>query len=222
MDAAAAIAREIESLARRDTPSIRAVRRRWSKTLRAAPAVEVLAIATAVEAQAGQGGKWVAYELIRFHSKAFAEVGQDQIAGFANRAASWYAVDALGTILTGALWARGRLSDGLIADWARSDNLWLRRSALVATVGLNAALRGFGDAVRTLAICRALSADHEDMVEKAMSWALRELSKRDRPAVERFMAELEASLASRVRREVRHKLSTGLKTPRKGGKATAD
>jgi hypothetical protein len=48
MDAAAAIAREIEALPRRDTASVRAVRRRWSGTLRSASAAEVLAIAAAV------------------------------------------------------------------------------------------------------------------------------------------------------------------------------
>ncbi|MGZ5242254.1 MAG: DNA alkylation repair protein [Caldimonas sp.] len=31
------------------------------------------------------------------------------------------------------------------------------------------------------------------MVEKALSWALRELAKRDRPAVEAFMAEMDES-----------------------------
>ena len=44
-------------------------------------------------------------------------------------------------------------------------------------------------AARTLAVCRTLAADRDDMVVKAMSWALRVLSDRDRPAVEAFMAE---------------------------------
>jgi len=53
------------------------------------------------------------------------------------------------------------------------------------------------------------------MVVKAMSWALRELSKRDAQAVSGFVAEYEDSLAPRVLREVRNKLSSGLKNPRK-------
>jgi 3-methyladenine DNA glycosylase AlkD len=223
MDAAAAIAREIEGLASRDAALVRGVRKTWSKTLRAAPAAEVLAVAAAFEAQAGQTGKWVAYELVRFHPAAFAAVSEAQIAGFAARAQSWYAVDALGMILTGPLWARGRLPDSLIGGWERSADRWLRRSALVATVGLNSRSSGGpGDVGRTLAVCRSLAADRDDMVEKAMSWSLRELSKRDRPAVEAFMAEMDAILAARVKREVRHKLATGLKTPRAGAKATAD
>jgi 3-methyladenine DNA glycosylase AlkD len=223
VDAAAAIAREIEALPRRDTASVRAVRKRWSATLRSAPAAEVLAIAVAMEAQASQTGKWVAYELVRFHPAAFAAIPEAQVADFAGRAQSWYAVDALGTILTGPLWAKGRLSDRLIEDWSRADDRWLRRSALVATVGLNArASGGSGDAARTLPICRRLAGDRDDMVEKALSWALRFLSQRDRPAVERFMAEMGDRLPARVRREVRNKLSTGLKTPRTGQKVTVD
>ena len=223
MDAAAAIAREIAALPKRDTASVRAVRKRWSKALRTASATEVLAAAGAFEADAGQTGKWVAYELVRFHPGALAAITEAQIADFAGRAQSWYAVDALGTILTGLLWARGRLSDGLIEGWSEASDRWLRRSALVATVGLNAlGSGGPGDAGRTLPMCRRLASDRDDMVEKALSWALRVLSQRDRPAVEGFLAEMGEGLPARARREVRHKLSTGLKTPRKRRALTTD
>ena len=218
MDAAAEIAREIAALPKRDTASVRAVRRRWSAEVKAAPADEVLATAKRFEATAYQTGKWVAYELIRFHPAAFAAVSERDVADFASRTASWYAVDAFGTILSGPLWAKGRISDGLVARRSISDDRWLRRSALVATVGLNArASGGAGDAARTLAICRTLAADRDDMVEKAMSWALRALSQRDRPAVEAFMAEMDGRLAARAVREVRNKLRTGLKTPKVRG-----
>jgi 3-methyladenine DNA glycosylase AlkD len=52
------------------------------------------------------------------------------------------------------------------------------------------------------------------MVEKALSWALRELVVHDPAAVERFMAAHAARLGSRVKREVESKLKTGLKNPR--------
>ncbi len=214
MDAAAAITAEIATLPRRDTAEVRAVRRRWTKSLKAAPAAEVLATARTLEAGAGQTGKWVAYELIRYHPGAFAGIGEAAVADYASRCASWYAVDAFGTILSGPLWAKGKLSDALIAGWSTSENRWLRRSALVATVGLNARSSGGpGDAGRTLAVCRTLAADEDDMVEKALSWALRELSKRDRPAVEVFMAQMDGALPARVKREVGNKLTTGLKNP---------
>jgi 3-methyladenine DNA glycosylase AlkD len=57
--------------------------------------------------------------------------------------------------------------------------------------------------------------DRDDMVIKAMSWALRELAKRDAESVQAFIDEHEDRLAARVLREVRTKLRTGLKNPRR-------
>jgi 3-methyladenine DNA glycosylase AlkD len=53
------------------------------------------------------------------------------------------------------------------------------------------------------------------MVVKALSWALRELSKRDPDSVRKFLKEHDGKLAPRVVRDVTSKLETGLKNPRK-------
>jgi len=55
--------------------------------------------------------------------------------------------------------------------------------------------------------------DQEDMVVKALSWALRELVVHDPDGVQKFLSTHEAVLAARVKREVRNKLETGLKNP---------
>jgi len=52
------------------------------------------------------------------------------------------------------------------------------------------------------------------MVAKAMSWALRELAVHDPDAVREFLNEHGHVLAARVKREVRNKLTTGLKNPK--------
>jgi 3-methyladenine DNA glycosylase AlkD len=52
------------------------------------------------------------------------------------------------------------------------------------------------------------------MVVKAMSWALRELSRRDPDTVRDFLDEHDNILAARVKREVANKLETGLKNPK--------
>jgi 3-methyladenine DNA glycosylase AlkD len=213
---AAAIRVEIAALPRRDTQSMRTLRKTWSAKLKAAAALEVVALAQALERAAPQEGKWVAYELIRHHAGAFAAVGAAEVEDFASRIASWYATDAFGTVLSGPLWAAGRLPDTLFEAWSRSPDRWLRRSALVATVGLNGSLPGRqGDPARTLPLCLALAADRDDMVEKAVSWALRYLSQRDKAAVVGFMTAHGDRFGARVRREVRHKLETGLKSRRR-------
>jgi len=202
---------DIAALPKRDTASLRGVRKRWSRALKAADAADVIAIALALETPADQTGKWIGYELIRFHPGAFAAVTEAHVADFASRIASWYATDAFGTILSGPLWAKGRISDALIDGWSRSDDRWLRRSALVATVGRNAAK---ANTDVTFALCLRLADDRDDMIEKAVSWALRYLSQKDRGTVTAFMAEHGERFRPRVKREVRDKLTTGLKTPK--------
>ena len=92
---------------------------------------------------------------------------------------------------------------------------------MVATVALNSKARGgVGDTARTLGVCRAVLADRDDMVVKALSWTLRELAKRDHRAVEQFLKAHDGRMAPRVRREVGNKLRTGLKNPRTRRKIT--
>lgn len=209
---AAEIRAEIAALPRRDTPSIRALRKRRSDELKRAPAELVLAGARALELAQPQEGKWVAYELIRHHPAAYAAFAPDQVEDYASRLASWYSVDAFGTILSGPLWAKGRLPDAIIAAWSASDTRWLRRLALVSSVGRNGVRAAPG---ATFELCLRLAGDRDDMVEKAVSWALRYLSQKDRAAVAAFMAEHSDRFTARVRREVRHKLDTGRKAPRR-------
>jgi hypothetical protein len=57
--------------------------------------------------------------------------------------------------------------------------------------------------------------DREDMIVKAVSWAVRILVQWDPGGVRAFMDRYGDRLAPRVRREVRHKLATGVKIPRR-------
>lgn len=90
----------------------------------------------------------------------------------------------------------------------------LGRAALVSTVPLNSCAQGGrGDTRRTLLICRMLLDDRTDLVVKALSWALRELGKRDPETTRRFLSTHRDRLAPRVIREVLNKLTTGRKNP---------
>lgn len=129
--------------------------------------------------------------------------------------ATWGDVDPFATYLSGPAWREGQLASDDIFDWAASGDRWWRRAALVSTVALNNTARGgTGDADRTLAVCDRLKADRDEMVVKAMSWALRALAAKEPERVDRYVRANEEALAARVIREVRNKLETGLKTPR--------
>ena len=211
---ASQIVAEIRSLAVPKTATIRAVRRQYSATLKQAGATFVLKLAQELIEKYDQ--RWVAYELIRYHKAAFQQLGADELEDLGQGINSWDTVDAFARILAGLAWLRGQVSDDLIHTWAHSEDFWWRRAALVSTVALNMRSQGGqGDVARTLAVCRLLVSDHEDMVIKAMSWALRELVVHDVQAVDDFLIEHETELSARVKREVRNKLNTGFKNPKR-------
>ena len=66
-------------------------------------------------------------------------------------------------------------------------------------------------AVAALATIKAL--ERADV--KALSWALRALVPWDRASVVAFLDRHDGGLAARIKREVRHKLRTGVKAPRR-------
>ena len=118
--------------------------------------------------------------------------------------------------LAGPAWRGRQVPDSLIHGWVRSADRWWRRAALVSTVPLNSKSRGgAGEAQRTLAVCRLLERDRDPIVTKALSWALRELAKRDPSSVRRYVAKRKDVLPALVLREVRNKLRTGVKNPKK-------
>jgi 3-methyladenine DNA glycosylase AlkD len=198
------------------TPAARGVRRAFSRRLRSVPAGLVLDAAVKLVARGGELERFVAYELVFSHGPARRALTPRWLLRLGRNVASWGAVDCFACYLAGPAWRDGLVPVTLIRRWARSPDRWWRRVALVSTVPLNNKTRGGGgDARRTLAICGLLVADRDDMVTKGLSWALRELAKRDPAAVGAFLRRHEAALAARVRREVLNKLRTGLKAPRR-------
>ena len=205
---------EIRTLPVRNAKTARAVRRKYSRMLRDAPATGVLDLGQALVHT--HRHRWLGCELVRFHRGAFALVGESELEDFGRGIDSWGSVDAFARLLAGPAWLCGQVDDGLIHRWARSEDRWWRRAALVSTVALNVRSHGgMGDVPRTVAVCGTLVSDHDDMVVKAMSWALRELVVHDPDAVRVFLVDHDQALAARVTREVRNKLETGLKNPRR-------
>jgi 3-methyladenine DNA glycosylase AlkD len=210
------IAARLAALPDARTQTVRALRRQFTRRLAAAPARAVIDVALAVFARPGFVCRFVAYELVCHHRAALRSLGAKELKRFGRDLDCWEAVDTFACYLAGPAWRERQVPDQLIHGWAASPNRWLRRTALVCTVPLNNKARGgTGDAPRTLAVCRVLAGNRDDMVVKALSWALRELAKRDPAAVRGFLAGHEKVLAARVLREVRNKLTTGLKNPRR-------
>jgi 3-methyladenine DNA glycosylase AlkD len=207
----------LAALPTQETATVRALRKEYSANIKTWSAAEVLAVAYQLLDEPAFNAHFIAFELIAHHRPTLRSLGQAELERIGRVLNSWWSVDTFASYLAGVAWREGQIGDNVIHGWAHSPNRWWRRAALVSTIPLNTRARGGkGDVPRTLAVCELLVNDHDDMIEKAMSWALRELIIYDVPAVEAFVKKHEAVLGKRIIREIRNKLTTGLKTPRKG------
>lgn len=96
---------------------------------------------------------------------------------------SWDLVDASAPYILGH-YLRFR-DDRMLDELARSEHLWTRRIAIVATLGL-LKIRKTQTALR---VAELLLSDTHDLIHKAVGWALREVGKIDRPELLAFLRQ---------------------------------
>lgn len=157
-------------------------------------------------------GRQAAFEIFAGHKAAMASLNLKRLETLGRGIDNWASVDGFACGLSGIAWRKGQITDADIKRWARSNDPWWRRAAVVSTVPLNLASRGgSGDSKRTIMLCEMAVGDDHVMVHKALSWALRSLVDIDRKAVSDFLKRHEAKLPALVKREVTRKLTTGKK-----------
>ena len=205
--------KEIKSLAEPNAANLRKVFYKFAAKLKNDSPDFIFALAKELFNNYGHQG--IAYALIQNHKEAMQKVDEKKLYEFGRNLNSWGAADSYAGLLAGPAWQRNQISDDLIVKWTHSEDRWWRRIALVCTIALNKRTwGGTGDIPRTLKICCLLVEDKDDMVVKAMSWALRELIKHDAETVRNFLKKYDDVLAGRVKREVNNKLTTGVKNPK--------
>ena len=202
---ASVIARKLQRV--RCMPQLYAVTKEANAALRAEPAERVLEVACAL-LEGGHYERLGAWEVVARHRPTLDALTIRSVEALAGGLYDWYETDHFGVRVAGPVWLRRGLTQATVRRWARSKDRWWRRLALVACVPLG---RAGGRTQDVLDICDRLVDDRDDMVVKALSWALRELVKSDKPAVEQYVRRRDADLAARVRREVRRELLTGRK-----------
>ena len=198
---------------------VTAVAREAAAKRRARPPRDAVRVAHALAGSRTLEGRQVAYLLLSRLRPAAEALTAADVERLGRGNDNWVSTDTFACFVAGPAWREGRLAGARVHRWTRSRDRWWRRTALASTVALNVAARGGrGDAARTLETCGRLVDDHDDMVTKAMSWALRALVPHDAAAVRAFLAKHDGALAARVKREVGNKLRTGRKNAR-GGRA---
>ena len=154
----------------------------------------------------------LAYEFISSNKKIWEVLSREDIIDLGKNMDNWASVDTYSMYVAGQAWRRGIFDDAYFKNLLKSDDVWQRRIAVVSTVALNSkAQGGTGDVERTLDICKLVVEDYHDMIVKALSWALRELSKRYKEEVQDFIDRYDELLHKKVVREVTNKLVFGKK-----------
>jgi 3-methyladenine DNA glycosylase AlkD len=101
-----------------------------------------------------------------------------------NQSANWATTDAICGVLIGPLVAAHPRLANEGAAWASHPNMWVRRASIVGLIPV--ARRG--SALDTLyRTARRLHCDKEDLIQKAVGWALREAGKTDMVRLERYL-----------------------------------
>ena len=142
--------------------------------------------------------RFAAVELLVIAAKRDLLVAKDLalVETLAREARTWALVDPLAIYVTGALvGGAGRVLD----RWARDDDFWIRRLAMLA---LLVPLReGGGDFDRFARYADAMLDDTEFFIRKAIGWVLRETSKRRPDLVFAWLEPRAARAAGLVVRE---------------------
>lgn len=194
------------------TPDFRILLKKWQEEVKNWPPEKLVDYAKELVDTKIFESNQLAYELLWKNKKSLNSLRLHDLEHLGKNMDNWATTDTFSVLISGYAWRENQISDADVLNWLKSDNRWWKRTAVVSTIPLNLRSRGGkGDTKRTLMICEKVIPDRDDMIVKALSWALRELSKSDKPAVEQFMEKYESLLAGRVRKEVYTKLLTGRK-----------
>ena len=102
----------------------------------------------------------------------------------ANHSANWATTDSICGALIGPLLLKHPAHSDSLRTWARHRNMWVRRAAIVGLI--HRARRGQSlDAVYDIA--RRLHGDRQNLIQKAVGWALREAGKTDMVRLEHYL-----------------------------------
>src|SRR5262249_8154001 len=101
-----------------------------------------------------------------------------------NHSANWATTDAICGVLIGPLIVSRPPLAVRMRGWAHDRNMWVRRAAIVSLI----AQARKGESLDLMyEIARRLHADREDLIQKAVGWALREAGKADPARLERYL-----------------------------------
>ena len=122
------IRERVQSLPLSNTPSVRNLRREFSKRFAQAEPELIWSLALTLMELQGFEFRFIAYELVQHHRAAFSGLNVLTLEKLGNGIDNWAAADCFACYLAGPSWRERQISDKVIRRWARSsDRGWATR-----------------------------------------------------------------------------------------------
>ncbi len=193
-------------------PHLREIARGWERDHRRMTDEDIMALVEALWAGESQEERAMALYILGRSQRCISRLTWDHFDCWRRGLDNWVLTDGLATGILGP-WLLGdaaRLSH--LSDLIADADVWSRRLALAAAVPLNRGQAGATFPDLTLALIDRVKQERHPMITKAVSWALREMTKNHPDQVAAYLTDNRDSLAAHVVREVGNKLRTGLKS----------
>jgi 3-methyladenine DNA glycosylase AlkD len=157
-------------------PAVRRIATAFGKEHPGLGRAELLALCDALWATGLHEGAALAAELLEQEEPLLEARDLPTLERWLRDARTWALVDNLAACVVGPMVERLPALQKTLDRWAKDEDLWLRRSALLA---LLVALReGRGDLARFGALAEPMLGETEFFVRKAIGWVLRDASRR--------------------------------------------
>lgn len=195
------------------TPDNRRLARSWHRSNREADPDLVLSLVERLWSAESRDERTLGLEILYLHPEIGGALGRDRFDRWRLDIDNWGVCDFLGTRILGP-WAEtdpeSRLS--YLEDLIGDPHLYSRRLGIVASVHLNRHGSAYG--AWTLGQLDRVLDERDPMITKAVSWALRQMTKDQASDVAAYLESRGERIAALPRREVRNKLMTGRKSGR--------
>ncbi|MCP4165484.1 MAG: DNA alkylation repair protein [Chloroflexi bacterium] len=194
-------------------PDIKRIARDWQQHHKQIDGDALLAVTEALWAGESRDERLLSLALLERYKKRIGDLlAWEHFENWRVDIDNWIVCDYLGTkILPPWMLAkpdqRLRYLDLLIVD----EDVWSRRLSLVTTVPMNRDKR-FAIPEHTFILIDQVKHERDPMITKAISWALRELTKTSPALVATYISANQNELSAHILREVNNKLTTGLKS----------
>ncbi|MGH9675803.1 MAG: DNA alkylation repair protein, partial [Candidatus Acidiferrum sp.] len=191
-----------------NTPTIRAIARRWRNLHQQITGNELLKLFEMLWTNERTHARSLASELIKIRRPPRIVFTTALFDRWRRTLCGWWDTDDIGINLLGP-WIAEQPTARTQYLWrlSRSRHLWSRRLVLVATDQLNRGRLCEPNPALTLRLVNAARQDSDPMIVKSISWALRELTKRKRAEVIRYLRDNREKLPTLAVREVQDKLA---------------